>query len=447
MRMFTGPIERVEATAGGILWGRSLLWLAFLGPFFFITYGMCNLLAKQRGITASIAFSWEHSIPVIPWTVIPYWSIDLLYGLSFMLCRGARQVDRHALRLLTAQLISIAFFISLPLRFSFERPVVEGFFGPFFKVLTGMDEPYNQAPSLHISLLIIIWAQLCKLPAPWRWGAHIWCGLIALSVLTTHQHHFFDLPSGAAVGLLCLWLWPERTACPLSLIRQHQSVPGLAGLYACSALAACLLAAGFGGWAWWLLWPAIALALLAGMYGAWGAAGFQKYAGQRSLAVEVLLLPYTLAAWLNSRLWTRRAPAPVQVAEGVWLGRAPDAGCLRRHAITYVLDLAPELPTPEGPWQVHSLPWLDLVAPSTQQLIEAAQAIETHRRQGPILVACALGYSRSASAVIAWLLSSGRCLSLAEAEAAVRAAKPAVVLGPAHRAALAAVPARQDHAG
>lgn len=446
MRVFTGPAEQQAYGPSGILWGRSLLWLAFLGPFFFITYGLCNLLAKQRDITASIAFSWEHNIPVIPWTVIPYWSIDLLYGLSFMLCRSASQVDRHALRLLTAQVISIGFFISLPLRFSFERPVVEGFFGPFFKVLTGMDEPYNQAPSLHISLLVIIWAQLCKLPGPWRWGAHIWCGLIALSVLTTHQHHFFDLPSGAAVGLFCLWLWPEHTACPLSLIRQHQSVHRLAGLYACGALAACLLAAGFGGWAWWLLWPAIALALVAGMYGAWGAAGFQKYAGLRSLAVEVLLLPYSLAAWLNSRLWTWRAPAPVQVAEGVWLGRAPDAGCLRRHAITCVLDLAPELPSPQGPWQVISLPWLDLVAPSVQQLIEAAQAIEAHRRQGPILVACALGYSRSASAVMAWLLSSGRSANLEEAEAAVRAAKPAVVVGPAHRAALAAVPLRQDYA-
>lgn len=442
MRVFTGPSEPIATDARGILWGRSLLWLAFLGPFFFITYGLCNHLAKQRGITASIAFGWEHNIPVIPWTVIPYWSIDLLYGLSFMLCRGAHQVDRHALRLLTSQLISIGFFISLPLRFSFERPVVEGFFGPFFKVLTSMDEPYNQAPSLHISLLIIIWAQLCKLPSPWRWGAHIWCGLIALSVLTTHQHHFFDLPSGAAVGLLCLWVWPERTACPLSLIRQHPPAARLAGLYTCAALIAGALAVGMGGWAWWLLWPSIALALVAGDYGAWGAAGFQKHAGQRSLAVEALLAPYTLAAWLNSRLWTWRAPEPVQVAEGVWLGRAPDAGVLRRHAIGCVLDLAPELPTPKGPWQVQSLPWLDLVAPSTQQLIEAAQAIEHHRREGPILVACALGYSRSASAVIAWLLHSGRSLNAAEAEAALRAVKPAVVLGPAHQAALAAVPVR-----
>lgn len=64
MRVFTGPSEPIATDARGILWGRSLLWLAFLGPFFFITYGLCNHLAKQRGITASIAFGWEHNIQI-----------------------------------------------------------------------------------------------------------------------------------------------------------------------------------------------------------------------------------------------------------------------------------------------------------------------------------------------------------------------------------------------
>ncbi len=442
-----------QQAAGAIQWGRSLLWLSFLGPFFFITYGLCNLMAKQRGITDHMAFGWERVLPVIPWTIIPYWSIDLLYGLSFMLCRSRQAVDRHGLRLLTAQVISIGFFLAFPLRFSFERPVVDGFFGPFFKVLTGMDEPYNQAPSLHISLLVIIWSQLAKLPGVWRWLAHMWCALIGLSVLTTHQHHFFDVPTGAAVGLLCLWLWPEGSASPLAFLKNHSPQGRLAYLYGAGALLCVALSIGFGSWAWWLLWPALAMGLVAGNYGLWGALGFQKHQGRHSLASRLLFAPYTLAAWVNSRLWTYQHQEPAEVAPGVWLGRAPDAACLRRYGIKHLLDLAPELPSPTsatsaqpGLAHIHGLDWLDLVAPTSAQLITAAQLIETHRREGPLLVACALGYSRSASALLAWLLRTGRYQSLAEAEAALRSLRPRLVLSPAHRAALAEIPVGAPYA-
>lgn len=421
-----------------IHWRRSLLWLCFLGPFFFISYGLCNQLAADRGISQSIVFNWELGIPLWPWSIVPYWSIDLLYGLSFMLCRTTQSVDRHAFRLLSAQLISVVFFTIAPLRFSFQRPAIEGIFGDLFNLLAGFDQPFNQAPSLHISLLIIIWSKLAQLPNPWRLAVHSWCALIGVSVLTTYQHHFIDVPTGAAVGLLCLWLWPDQGPAPLAIMKcQGRRASKIALFYAAGASLCLGLVWAFQGAAWWLLWPGLAFFLVAGNYSLVGALGFQKLNGVRSLAVELLLAPYTLCAWLNSRAWTYFAPQPIEICDGVWLGRMPSAHVMRSGEFVALIDLAPELPCPTGNWRVISFPCLDLIAPEQSVLTAAAECIEQQRLHGPVLVACALGYSRSACAVLAWLLASARAANVEDAEGKLRMRKPQIVLSATHRERLA----------
>src|SRR4029077_17297047 len=117
--------------------------------------------------------------------------IDLLYALSPFVCTTRREVDRHGQRLLMVQLVSVAFFIALPLRFSFNRPEAQGMFGALFTALGSFDKPFNQAPSLHLGLLIVIWVRFADhVGARWRWLLHAWMALIGLSVLTTYQHHF-----------------------------------------------------------------------------------------------------------------------------------------------------------------------------------------------------------------------------------------------------------------
>jgi protein-tyrosine phosphatase len=63
-------------------------------------------------------------------------------------------------------------------------------------------------------------------------------------------------------------------------------------------------------------------------------------------------------------------------------------------------------------------------------------AIEHARQAGPVLVCCALGYSRSASAVAAWLLMTGRATSAAEAIKQVRRVRPSIVLDESARGAI-----------
>ncbi|MFG0586193.1 phosphatase PAP2/dual specificity phosphatase family protein [Pseudomonas sp. zjy_9] len=429
----------MQSTREQGLWKRGVLWLLLLGPLFFASYGFANWFSGQRDDVGSLVFAWETQVPLWPWTIVPYWSIDLLYGLSFLLPACRREMDRHALRLLAAQVICVACFLLWPLRFTFERPPLEGTFGMFFDLLMGFDKPFNQAPSLHITLLVIIWAMFANhTRGPlWRGLLHLWMGLIGLSVLTTWQHHFIDVPTGLLAGFFCLWLLPLQGSTPLQHMRlatdpRHWR---LALRYSLGALLCSALAVNLGG-AWlWLLWPSVSLAMVALNYLLFGAAGFQKQAnGRLSPASTALLGPYLLAAWINSRLWTYRQPAPSLVVDGIHLGRLPAAGDLDDYAA--LVDLCAELPAAPGTLAYCSLPTLDLVAPDAATCRHAAEAIERLRHQGPLLVCCALGYSRSATAVAAWLLHSGRCSDVHSAVELIRQARPQVVLGPQHLAAL-----------
>ena len=189
-------LDRVDAQARP--WKRALLYLALLGPFFFASYGFANWLASQRVDVPSIVYGWEHTIPFLPWTIVPYWSIDVFYAISLFLCINRKELDTHALRLASAQVISVVFFMAFPLTFSFDRPAAEGVFGLMFDALAGFDKPFNQAPSLHISLLVVLWALYAKrVGGAAAWLLHAWFLLIGVSVLTTYQHHFIDVPTGA----------------------------------------------------------------------------------------------------------------------------------------------------------------------------------------------------------------------------------------------------------
>lgn len=183
--------------------------MLLLAPLFFSTYGFATWVSARRDDVGSLVFGWESHIPFLAWTIVPYWSIDLLYGLSLLLPTSHHELRRHALRLLTAQAIAVSCFLLWPLRFTFQRPEMDGVFGWLFDVLAGFDKPFNQAPSLHIALLVVLWVCYQRYTqGAWRWLVHGWFVLIGISVLSTYQHHFIDLPTGVLTGWLCVWLWP-----------------------------------------------------------------------------------------------------------------------------------------------------------------------------------------------------------------------------------------------
>jgi protein-tyrosine phosphatase/membrane-associated phospholipid phosphatase len=405
-----------------------------LAPAFFATYGFANWVASQRADVGELVFGWERSIPFLAWTIVPYWTIDVLYALSLFLCATRAELDTLGKRLALAQITCVACFLLFPMRFTFVRPQASGAFGFLFDVLIGFDKPFNQAPSLHIALLVILW-QLYPRHAHgrWLWLVHGWFVLIAASVLTTYQHHFVDIPTGVLAGWLCIWLVPDQGHSPLhgAAFTRDSQRRRIAARYGIGAAAAVLLALYLGGWGLWLLWVAVSLALVAAIYAFLDERAFQKAAdGSLSAAARWLLAPYLAGAWLNSRWWTRGDPLPASVLPGLLIGRLPTLAEREAHGVRALVDLSAELPCAARGVRYASVPQLDLTRPSAMQLQRAVHAIEAAMVSGPVLVCCALGFSRSAAAIAAWLLATGRAGAATEAIERVRRARPTVMLGP-----------------
>jgi hypothetical protein len=186
-------------------WKEAMLWLLVMAPGFLLAYTAANLYAAQLppARVHEISMGWERSIPFLPWTILAYLSIDLLYIASAFLCRTRHELRVHAARFALATAISVVCFFAFPLRFGPAWPAVDGLPGLLFDLLRVVDHPYNQAPSLHISLLVILWACYRRhCPSRWVWLMNLGFACIAMSVLTTWQHHFVDIPTGLAVGVL-----------------------------------------------------------------------------------------------------------------------------------------------------------------------------------------------------------------------------------------------------
>jgi protein-tyrosine phosphatase len=170
------------------------------------------------------------------------------------------------------------------------------------------------------------------------------------------------------------------------------------------------------------LWPlrvagaaaAISFLLVAVAYfGAGPRLLFKRTSGHRHPAAWVIHWPYFALTALSYRLTVLyyREAAFVEVAPNVFLGRrltGHEAQSTDAPDWFAVLDLAAELPEPRPLRELphyRSLPILDATAMSLDQLHNAVEWVKQHAAHGPVYVHCALGHSRSATVVAAYLVA------------------------------------------
>ena len=444
----------------------SLLKLALIGALFYTSYGLSNHYAASLAYVPEIAFAWERGIPFWAWTIVPYWSLNLMYAAAFFLCRDACEQNRYVARLVSAQIVATICFMLFPLHFGWPKPPTDGLWGWLFDSLVAFDLPYNQAPSLHIALSIIVgafyWTRFPKIRLP----ILLWQSLIALSVLTTYQHHFIDVPTGALLGWLVLWAIPQHGVSPFrrpfdtqgrlktseasfceaktnavsfartseASFREAKTPPETRSreikitiLYLAGAVLSALPSLFGGAWLW-MLWGSVSLSVVAFAYLTGNVAVFQKQAdGRLSAAATILLLPYLVGVRLNMAYWLSGKAKTARVRDNVWIGSVSAIS----DDLPAVLDVCAEYPRPRYRGAYRVLPLLDMVAPSANDLMQAASLLEAlHRQHGKVLICCALGYGRSAAVVLTWLLVYGGCRDLAQATAELKQVRPQMALPP-----------------
>jgi membrane-associated phospholipid phosphatase len=404
----------------------TALWLSFL---FVSIYGGTGWLTSLRSDVGAWWFAWERTLPLVPWLIVPYMSLDLFFVAAPFLCVERAELRTYRRRMTIAILAAGGMFVAMPLQFGFPRPQPGGWPGAIFAALHGFDRPYNLFPSLHIAILLIIaGTYLRHTRGVVRALVCIWFGLIGVSTVLTYQHHVIDVAGGIVLALLCRYAIAESPA-PQPVVVNSR----LGAWYAAGAATLASLAWWFAPWGWLALWPAASVAIVAGAYFGFYGAITRKSCGRVPPVARLILAPW-LAGQKLSLLYYRRHAAPWnEVVPRVWMGRQltrREAAQAIARGATAVLDLTGEFSEAGSLLSLNylNLPVLDLTAPTPAQLRAAIDFINAHRRAGAVLVHCKIGYSRSAAVIGCWLLDTGLAATPGQAVARMRDARPTLVV-------------------
>ena len=404
---------------------------ALLSALFLIVYGGCNWITAHRAHVGTFFFEWERHIPFVPLMIIPYMSIDLFFVAAPFLCRNERELSTFAKRISFAIVVAGVCFLLFPLRFAFERPHVSGWLGAIFNTFRNFDQPYNLLPSLHIALRTILAHVYARHSAGiLRIASNVWFSLIGFSTVLTYQHHVMDVVGGFVLAGYGFYLFREGAVDSPVLGNRRVGAYYVAGAAVSFCLATLL-------WPWGslLLWPGAAMVIVAAGHFGLGPGIFQKIKGRLPLSTKFVLGPCLLGQQLSLLYYRRQCRRWDEVVPGVLIGRKlndGEAGEAMRSGVSAVLDLTSEF-SEAKPFLILrylNIPVLDLTAPTQEQLRETADFIAKNCERGKVYVHCKVGYSRSAGAVGAYLIASGKTARAEGAIAILRRARPSIVVRP-----------------
>ncbi len=358
---------------------------ALLCALFLVVYCTTNWLASLRPHVPSFPFSWERHIPFVPLMILPYLSIDLFFIASPFFCRDDLERRTLARRIAAAILIAGCCFLLFPLRFAFDRPPVQGWLGMIFDNFRAADQPFNQAPSLHIALGMILAVHYAKqfrarvTPSPgnarevfsephdggtdsprgtgvppvlatWNDSNR---GYRELASVPRFQHRQDARATGKCLlqrsAHAAIWLWFALILLSAVLTYQHHVIDVITGFglaiacfhfiadeplrqpasvniragtyYLAGALVLATGALISRPWTWLLFWPATSCLLIGVAYCGLGPGIYRKNHGRLPFTTQLLLAPILLGQRLSLAHYARQCQPWNRVTDHVWIGR------------------------------------------------------------------------------------------------------------------------------
>lgn len=386
---------------------ERFVWLVYLGIVFFLLYGSANQYAAIINTDTAFFMQWEKGIPFIEWFIVPYMSSDILFVIAFLLPQRRIDIKTLALRSFFAIAVSVITFVLLPLKFSFDKPPVDNFLFDMLK----MDLPYNQMPSLHISLAVILWFSMkntiqSKLI---KSILLIWLVLIGLSTLLVYQHHFIDLPSGFLLGMAMVYLFNEKKPAYFSQSFTTPRHLKIALYYLVLSILLMVLAFKLSSFICFYLF--ISVFSISVIY-AFGLNGLlmAPNKGIRFLQ-KLFFLPYFVGSHLSWLYYKRNIPFISQYNERIYFGRQADDKeyqQLKQLGINKIINLCPELPFHKTDILQHHYDFLDLTMQHPSRLFAVIKDIDSSSDK--VYIHCKLGMSRTILVIAAYLLYHGNTL-------------------------------------
>lgn len=180
-------------------WGVGVFVL-IASAFLYLTSNWFHLFHPRL-----LPFSWVDQVtPFVPLTLWLYLSEYLFFIAVFVCAKDMINLNKFIYAFFAQQIFSVLIFWIFPTTYPRDLfPVPEGtdaFTLYAFQSLRSVDTPANCCPSLHVSSVFIcsfIYLNEQRKKFPFFF---IWATLIALSTLTTKQHYFIDVVSGALLA-------------------------------------------------------------------------------------------------------------------------------------------------------------------------------------------------------------------------------------------------------
>ena len=195
------PLPPIVTTHNKYRWGLA----AF---FFFVALYVATNSMHWRELNVLVPGPVDNAVPLLPVTVWVYSSYVLISLTAYIIENDRIALSRFVYAQLAANVLSAIVFVVWPTTFLRPQlPETGGISAALLHFVWILDEPVNCFPSLHVSSSLI--AALTM----WRRGGRVrpvfavWALAIALSTMTTKQHHFFDVLGGTLLAAVLYWFF------------------------------------------------------------------------------------------------------------------------------------------------------------------------------------------------------------------------------------------------